>query len=139
MKKEIFKPKGKLAYYIATALFTSVCFWVDTSAYADEADFQTDEYYASNGLDLINAATAYNNGCSGKGITLGVCDSPTNFAHPEFASKNLAQMIRSSWMVGGKPGVYDWDVLRHGTHVSGIVGASKNGISMHPLPTIILR
>ncbi|SEA06956.1 S8 family serine peptidase [Selenomonas ruminantium] len=131
MKRKNFKLEGILAYYIVAALLTSVCLGVNAPAYAAEADFQTDEYKASNGLELINAATAYNKGYSGKGITLGVCDSPTNFAHPEFSSKNLARMIRDSWMVGGKPGVYDWDVLRHGTHVAGIVGASKNGISMH--------
>ena len=28
-------------------------------------------------------------------------------------------------------GVYDWADITHGTHVAGIVAASKNGIGMH--------
>lgn len=60
------------------------------SALAAESDFQTSEYYFSNGLDVINAAAAYNKGYSGKGVALGVCDLPMNFAHPEFTSKKSA-------------------------------------------------
>ena len=101
------------------------------SALAAESDFQTSEYYFSNGLDVINAAAAYNKGYSGKGVALGVCDLPMNFAHPEFTSKNFARMIRDSWMLGGKPGIYDWSIVAHGTHVAGIVGASKDNVGMH--------
>ena len=39
---------------------------------ASPSDFQTPEYYKSGGLDVINAATAYALGYTGKGITLGV-------------------------------------------------------------------
>ena len=98
---------------------------------AGEDDFKTAEYYFSNGLDVINAAAAYNKGYSGRGVALGVCDLPTNFAHPEFTSKNFARMIRDSWMPGGEPGVYDWSTVSHGTHVAGIVGASKDNVGMH--------
>ena len=98
---------------------------------AGEDDFKTAEYYFSNGLDVINAAAAYNKGYSGRGVALGVCDLPTNFAHPEFTSKNFARMIRDSWMSGGEPGVYDWSTVNHGTHVAGIVGASKDNVGMH--------
>ena len=98
---------------------------------ATETEFQTPEYYASSGLDVINAAAAYNKGYSGRGVALGVCDLPTNFAHPEFTSKNFARMIRDSWMLGGEPGVYDWSTVNHGTHVAGIVGASKDNVGMH--------
>ena len=98
---------------------------------AGEDDFKTAEYNFSNGLDVINAAAAYSKGYSGKGVALGVCDLPMNFAHPEFTSKNFARMIRDSWMLGGEPGVYDWSTVNHGTHVAGIVGASKDNVGMH--------
>ena len=98
---------------------------------ATETEFQTPEYYASFGLDVINAASAYAKGYSGKGIILGVCDQPANFLHPEFTSKNFAKMLRDSWMIGGQPGVYDWSKLKHGTHVAGIMAANRDGIGMH--------
>ena len=98
---------------------------------ATETEFQTPEYYASFGLDVINAASAYAKGYSGKGIILGVCDQPANFLHPEFASKSFAKMLRDSWMTGGQPGVYDWSKLDHGTHVAGIMAADRDGVGMH--------
>lgn len=42
---------------------------------ATEQDFKTPEYYASNGLDLINAAPAYAQGFTGKGVLIGLLDT----------------------------------------------------------------
>ena len=124
--------KSRLSRNKKRIILLALCLSLSSGcALAAEADFQTEEYFASNGLDLINAASAYAKGYSGKGVPLGVCDTPTNFSHPEFASKNFAQMIRDSWMVGGKIGEYDWSALDHGTHVSGIVGANRDGTGMH--------
>ena len=39
-------------------------------------EFQTEEYYGSGGLSLINAAEAYAKGYTGKGITIGINDLP---------------------------------------------------------------
>lgn len=36
-----------------------------------------------NVLDAINAQAAYNQGYTGAGVNVGVCDFPTNFAHPD--------------------------------------------------------
>ena len=94
------------------------------------ADFQDAEYYASNGLDIINAADAYALGYTGKGITLGICDQPTNFLSPEFNQKKNSAMINVSNMLGRSAGVYDWKELTHGTHVAGIAAADRNGIGM---------
>ncbi len=125
--------EGKLSlkrkHTLAIAIALSLCC---SNASATEAnDFKTPEYFASYGLDILDAASAYAKGYSGKGITLGVCDEPTNFLHPEFTSKNFAQMIRDSWMAGGKPGVYDWSIVEHGTHVAGIMAATRDGVGMH--------
>lgn len=95
-----------------------------TAAYAATAsDYQTTEYYASKGLALLRAADAYALGYTGKGILTGVSDMAVNFATPELA---------------GKPGSYDpesqdynWAGMEHGTHVSGIVAASKDSEGMH--------
>ena len=95
------------------------------------ADFQDAEYYASNGLDIINAADAYALGYTGKGITLGICDQPTNFLSPEFNQKKNSAMINVSNMLGRSAGVYDWKELTHGTHVAGIAAADRNGIDIY--------
>ena len=129
MKHSKFFGLSKKKRILLLALGVSLC--SGNVLAATETEFQTPEYYASSGLDVINAAAAYNKGYSGRGVALGVCDLPTNFAHPEFTSKNFARMIRDSWMSGGEPGVYDWSTVNHGTHVAGIVGASKDNVGMH--------
>ena len=94
------------------------------------ADFQDDEYYASGGLDIINAAEAYALGYTGKGITLGICDQPINFLSPEFNTKLSSRMVNFSTYKGGSLGIYNWTSLPHGTHVAGIAAGSRNGIGM---------
>ena len=106
-------------------------------AYA--SDWETPEYWASNGLDIVNAAAAYDQGYTGRGITMGVCDQPINFAHPDFSGKKGSSMLSTAQFTYGgygdtnfePPGVYDWSVLKHGTHVAGIAAASRDGAGMH--------
>lgn len=49
------------------------------------ASFQTPEYYASKALDQINAASAYAQGFTGKGVTVGVVDTGLDLRHSEFS------------------------------------------------------
>lgn len=93
---------------------------------ADAASFQTPEYYASTGLDLLNAADAYARGYTGKGITLGICDEYVLFSHPEFAGKK-----QSGYTNDGPAADYDWLAHGHGTHVAGIMAADKDNTGMH--------
>ena len=89
-------------------------------------DFHTDEYknLGDNALDIINADKAYAKGYTGKNVILGVCDQPTNFASPEFNRKENSELVDSE-------GNYDWSILIHGTHVSGIVAGDKNNLGSH--------
>lgn len=91
-------------------------------------EYRTKEYQAigDNVLNLINASEAYEEGYTGKGIVVGVCDSPTNFAHPDFSKKTKSGMVN---MVGD--GNYNWQTMGHGTVVSGIIAADKDDEGMH--------
>lgn len=91
-------------------------------------DFRTDEYKAmgENVLDVINAAGAYAQGYTGKGVILGICDWPINFENLEFKEKNNSGMLNEA-----NNGIYNWQELSHGTLVAGVVSADKNEQGMH--------
>ena len=114
---------------ILSAMLTAGIFFYGNVASAD--NFRDTEYFGSGGLDLINAAAAYEKGFTGKGVTIGVLDQPINFLHPKFSSKDFSAVIREARMKDGKIGVYDWKNIFHGTHVAGIAAGARNGQTMH--------
>ena len=89
-------------------------------------EFQTEEYYGSGGLDLVNAAEAYAKGYTGKGITIGINDHPINFEHECFVDKTGSKFVGSLNLEG-----IDWKEYYHGSHIAGIAAGSKNGKTMH--------
>lgn len=103
------------------------------NVFAASADsFRTDEYKAmgENVLDLINAAGAYAQGYTGKGVTVGVTDAGTvNFSHPEFSGKTGSGVVFDGLESTEVP--LTWAELMHPTHVAGIAAADKNGFGMH--------
>ena len=98
---------------------------------ANADDFRTDEYsgIGENVFDLINAADAYAQGYTGKGVTVGVTDIVANFKHPEFAGKENNVIVYDP--MNGNYGSLSFQNLAHGTHVSGIIAANKDGYGMH--------
>lgn len=109
---------------------------------ADADSFRTDEYYGmdadpisakanKNGaLDIINAAGAYAQGYTGKGVTVGVTDvGIVNFSHPEFSGKTGSGVVFDGLESSDVP--LTWEKIGHPTHVAGIAAADKNGFGMH--------
>ena len=109
---------------------------------ADTDSFRTDEYYGmdadpvaaqanKNGaLDIINAADAYAQGYTGKGVTVGVTDAGiVNFSHTEFSGKTGSNVVFDGLESTEVP--LTWAELMHPTHVAGIAAADKNGFGMH--------
>lgn len=103
------------------------------NVFAAGADsFRTDEYKAmgENVLDLINAAGAYAQGYTGKGVTVGVTDAGiVNFSHPEFSGKTGSGVVFDGLESSDVP--LTWEEIGHPTHVAGIAAADKNGFGMH--------
>lgn len=103
------------------------------NVFAASADsFRTDEYKAmgENVLDLINAAGAYAQGYTGKGVTVGVTDvGIVNFSHPEFSGKTGSGVVFDGLESSDVP--LTWEAVYHPTHVAGIAAADKNGFGMH--------
>lgn len=99
---------------------------------ADADSFRTDEYKAmgENVLDLVNAAGAYAQGYTGKGVTVGVNDAGiVNFSHTEFSGKTGSGVVFDGLESSDVP--LTWEKIRHPTHVAGIAAADKNGFGMH--------
>ena len=109
---------------IIAAALTMLASFPANSASIEE--FQTEEYYGSGGLDLINAAEAYCKGYTGKGVTIGINDQPVNLEHESFSSKTGSKYIGSFELNG-----IDWKTNSHGSHVGGIAAGSKNAKYMH--------
>lgn len=112
-----------------------------TAAQGAYADSYSDEYDAQPGLALINAQVAYDRGYTGSGIVVGVADTGIAINHPEFIGRGF-EFVR---YFGGNTipiGDYWGDSLKkyvfpiddpsgHGSHVSGIIAASRDGVGMH--------
>lgn len=133
------KTNKKLLSLIALSLLLAKPY----NVFAADADsFRTDEYYGmdadpisaqanKNGaLDIINAAGAYAQGYTGKGVTVGVADvGIVNFSHPEFSGKTGSGVVFDGLESTEVP--LTWENVYHPTPVAGIAAADKNGFGMH--------
>ena len=120
------------------ALTTALC--PPTVALAQEAPIppaKDAEYYRNWGVAMSNSFPAYLKGLTGKGIIVGVVDSGLYVRHPEF--KGRVSFARRNFGDDQSPvnvnppvvtdGPYP-DGTSHGTHVSGIIAAARNGVGM---------
>ncbi|TCT34722.1 autotransporter-associated beta strand protein [Martelella mediterranea] len=123
---------------------------------------QLSEYQRNYSLDAMHADAALEKGFTGKGVVVGVIDtgiaiSPNGTVHPEFAgridprSKSYLHWFDTSvegdhltpeqFKAAFQQGPDDsYDIDGHGTHVSGIIGAGRNGFGMEgvaPQATIL--
>jgi subtilase-type serine protease len=105
------------------------------------SDFETPEYGSDWGLRAINASTAYARGFTGLGILVAVIDTGIDASHPEFrdlgnrggspidpASADAYEWLPNSPAPFLIPSIADRD--GHGTHVSGTIGAARDGVGM---------
>nr|MDQ3078363.1 S8 family serine peptidase [Pseudomonadota bacterium] len=87
--------------------------------------FDTPEYQASNSAVTAGALGAYNAGATGVGVKVAVIDTGINPNLPEFAGR----IDPASADIAASRGIIDHD--GHGTMVSGIIAANRDGVYMH--------
>ena len=138
-----YKRRLSCTYHLLALLFCTAPFTVSAQIPSIEDD--TKEYRANWGLAAINADAAYKIGITGQGIKVGILDFGVALAHPEFN-----QSARLTGLTVALPGylhlllpelypsnidaVSHGDISltdNHGTHVGGIIAASKNAMGMH--------
>lgn len=135
--------------------------YVEEGKIGSASSWETDEYKADWGLTAINASSAYAMGYHGQNVTVGVMDSGALMQiHPELAGERFhATHVSGEYGASGyrypqKTGVkvnepekglpYEkgekFDVTgnwtadindTHGTHVTGTVGANRDGNKFH--------
>jgi len=99
-----------------------------TGLSTDPEDHRTTEYNSNYALNWIGAKDAYARGWTGKGAVLGVIDTWQQTDHPDLAGKyewyNDYTRYDTTVSDGG-------NTQYHGTHVAGIIAASKNDVGTH--------
>ena len=89
--------------------------------------FKTQEFKNSTGLEAIGADKAYALGYSGKGITVGMVDTPVYSKHSELYGDKKIQ----KYGYGSDDLFSIFNDRDHGTHIAGIIAANKDEKGMH--------
>ena len=119
-------PRNTLHRALLTGLFCLASFSATHALAATSAEFRSAEYNRGWQLNNIGAADAYARGFTGAGQTVAVFDTGINRTHIDLAP-NLSAYSYDA-LTGGS---VTSDVNGHGTFVSGIIGAARNGTGMH--------
>ena len=110
----------------------------DPGRLGDPASWRTPEFLRDNGMLSIGAEFAYAAGYSGTGMNIGIVDSGSFAGHmrehgsldTDYAiGDRFFSVVAQGGDTGPTPGFYDPAFNdSHGTHVSGTVAASRDGV-----------
>lgn len=89
--------------------------------------YEDAEYNQMGALGSIKASSAYSRGYTGEGVTVAIVDSGMDIHHHEFQDR----VVNPYNAVHDNDTVTDRDPYGHGTHVGGLIGASRDGNGMH--------
>jgi len=110
--------------YVASSYYDSNAMGTPTEVSShNPADHSTEEFDNNANME-VNANYAYARGWTGKGSVALIIDTGIDTDHSEFDGK-----IKYTWDLGFDTPVEDEN--GHGTHVAGIVAASKDGVGTH--------
>lgn len=109
--------------------------YTETGQPGDAVSWRSAEYLSDWGLDRMKANEAYAAGISGSGVKIGALDSGFDANHPEAAKDRFHPVTASGTYVDGSPfsttGALNPNNDSHGTHVTGTMGAARDGVGMH--------
>jgi subtilase-type serine protease len=91
------------------------------------SSFETTEYKANYGLNMIGASSRYAAGGRGQGVKISILDTGIDVDNPDFAGKID---IENSYGYFGDPTDIS-DTGGHGTYTAGIAAALKNDYGTH--------
>ncbi|WP_158972307.1 autotransporter serine protease [Chachezhania sediminis] len=120
---------GRGAFAVAISIVVTSSPLLAQTAPVDDA-----EYRANWGLAMIGALEANQLGYTGKDVIVAIVDSGLAVNHPEFAGR-VSPDLRN-FGAGLPPNDVsdidpeDGEIEGHGTHVTGIIGAARNGKGM---------
>ncbi|MGE8354262.1 MAG: autotransporter domain-containing protein [Pseudomonas protegens] len=101
----------------------------------DAASWHSAEYQQDWGLARMQASQAYAAGMTGAGVRIGALDSGFDASHPEASPNRYHPVTANGHYLDGSPfgvsGVLNSANDSHGTHVTGTMGAARDGIGMH--------
>lgn len=109
--------------------------YVETGKLGDPASWRSAEFQRDWGLGRMQAEQAYAAGISGAGVKIGALDSGFDASHPEASPERFRPVTASGTYVDGSPfsttGALNPNNDSHGTHVTGTMGAARDGNGMH--------
>ncbi|WP_194789099.1 autotransporter serine protease [Pseudomonas sp. UFMG81] len=127
---------GTLCLAFATGLpLSAAAAYQDTGRAGDPASWRSAEYQQDWGLERMQASQAYAAGITGAGVRIGALDSGFDAAHPEASPGRFHAVTATGQYLDGAPfsvsGVLNGANDSHGTHVTGTMGAARDGVGMH--------
>ncbi|WP_051903273.1 autotransporter serine protease [Pseudomonas fluorescens] len=109
--------------------------YVETGKPGDPGSWRSAEYQRDWGLGRMQADQAYAMGISGAGVKIGALDSGFDASHPEASPERFHPVSANGTYVDGRPfsttGALNPNNDSHGTHVTGTMGAARDGSGMH--------
>ncbi len=109
--------------------------YTETGQLGNPASWRSTEYLSDWGLDRMQANQAYAAGISGSGVNIGALDSGFDASHPEASRDRFHPVTASGTYLDGSPfsttGALNPNNDSHGTHVTGTLGAARDGVGMH--------
>lgn len=126
---------GTLLLLISLGPGSAQALYLETGTLGDPASWRSTEFQRDWGLARMQADQAYAAGITGKGVKIGALDSGFDSSHPEFAADRYHAVTASGSYVDGSAfnvdGTLNTNNDSHGTHVTGTMGASRDGTGMH--------
>ncbi|WP_226476010.1 autotransporter serine protease [Pseudomonas sp. MWU16-30323] len=109
--------------------------YLETGKVGDPASWRSAEFLSDWGLDRMKANEAYASGITGSGVKIGALDSGFDPNHPEASKDRYHAVTANGAYVDGSPfsttGALNPNNDSHGTHVTGTMGAARDGVGMH--------